>query len=453
MATAQADTPAPERAARAAVGIVFLTIFLDLVGFSVILPLFPAMLKYYFHEAQAGGLLAGFLATAHHLAPGAGEVQVAVLFGGLLGSLYSVLQFFFSPFWGHLSDRWGRRKVLLVTVAGTSFSYLLWIFAGQFWILVLARLLGGMMAGNLSVCTAAIADVTPVEKRSRGMAVVGVAFGLGFILGPALGGISSLFNLLDKYPGGATFGLNPFSVCALISFGLSVINYFWVIARFPETLAPEQRAAAATKDRQVPGLGRLAGIFKVDKPEIRRANLVNLFYWLAFSGMEFTLTFLATERFAFTPRDMVNMFVFMGFMMVVVRGWLGRKYVSRWGERRTAMWSFAGGMIGFLLLGFAPTVPWFYAGMGVFSLSVGLTSVCLPALVSMYSDSSTQGRHLGAFNSAAALARAIGPIASSLIYFSAGAKASYTFGAVALIVPLALAVGLPEPRREKPAVA
>ncbi|MGA2053293.1 MAG: MFS transporter [Opitutales bacterium] len=426
---------------------IFLTLFLDLVGFSIIFPLFPAMLKFYLPTAEQAGWLADTVRWLHGLG-GSSALSVEVLFGGLLGSLYSVLQFFCSPFWGRLSDRVGRRTVLLGTVAGTALSYLLWIFAGQFWMLIVARGLGGIMSGNVAVGSAAIADVTAPEKRSRGMALVGIAFGLGFILGPALGGSFAGWNLVEKYPGGAMWGLNPFSGCALVAFALSVANYFWVLLRFPETLPVEKRAAAQASAERLPaGAERLAVIFKADRPAIRRTNLVNLYYTIAFSGMEFTLTFLAAERFGYTPGDMVKIFVFMGLVLVVAQGWLGRRWVPKVGERKGALVGILCGMAGFLVLAFALRLRWFYLGMGIFSVGVGLTSVCLPALVSLYSDATTQGRYLGSARAAQALGRAIGPLFSAVIYFYAGATVSYAAGAAALAIPLWLALKLPEARK------
>ncbi|HVU36842.1 MAG TPA: MFS transporter, partial [Opitutales bacterium] len=366
------------------------------------------------------------------------------LFGGLLGSLYSVLQFFFSPFWGRLSDRLGRRRVLLGTVAGTALSYLLWIFAGQFWMLLVARGLGGIMAGNVSVGTAAIADVTTPEKRSKGMALVGIAFGLGFILGPALGGGLSLCDITASHPGLAAYGLNPFSICALASFILALVNFLWVFTRFPETLPVERRGHLAPEEATASVRERLAAVFSLDHPAVHRANLVNLYYTIAFSGMEFTLTFLATERFGYTSSKLVYIFLFMGFMMVLTQGGF-RGAAKRVDERKAAVFGLLMGVAGFLILAFAMKQRYFYPGLAVFAVSAGLTSVCLPALVSLYSGATTQGRHIGSARAAQALGRAIGPLFSALIYFRAGAKISYTVGAVALLIPVWLSLKLPQP--------
>ena len=140
--------------------------------------------------------------------------MATVLFGGLLGSLYSILQFIFAPIWGAYSDRYGRRPILLLTILGLAISYGVWIFASSFYLLLVARIIGGIMGGNLSVATAAIADISSKEKRSASLAIVGIAFGLGFIIGPAIGGFSTQINLLEVAPSLATFGVNPFSFAA-----------------------------------------------------------------------------------------------------------------------------------------------------------------------------------------------------------------------------------------------
>jgi len=203
------------RRKRSTFAVVFLTIFLDMVGFSVLFPLFPSMLDHYLSReaGMGGGIVTDFVIYLKSFSFEGFDSSSSfrfetVIFGGALGSLYAVLQFFFAPIWGRWSDRIGRRPVLIYTLGGTALGYALWIFAGDFWVLVLSRVLGGIAGGNLSVATAAIADVTSRESRSKGMALVGIAFGLGFILGPALGGYASTWVLAESSKG--RFSLNPF---------------------------------------------------------------------------------------------------------------------------------------------------------------------------------------------------------------------------------------------------
>ena len=152
---------------RSTFGVVFLIIFLDMVGFSVIFPLFPEMLDHYLDREidNGGGILTDFVSMINGMAfdpvdSGNNFLRFeTVVFGGVLGSLYAILQFFFAPVWGRLSDKFGRRPILLLTVGGTCLGYGLWVFAGNFWVLVLSRILGGIASGNLSVATASIADV------------------------------------------------------------------------------------------------------------------------------------------------------------------------------------------------------------------------------------------------------------------------------------------------------
>ena len=232
---------------RSTFGVVFLTIFLDMVGFSVIFPLFPHMLDHYLAQdvREGGGLLTNFVNSIRDWGyrSGSSSFRVeTVIFGGFLGTLFAGLQFLFAPIWGRWSDRVGRRRVLLVSVGGTCIGYFLWIFAGNFWALVLSRFVGGIASGNLSVATAAIADITPRKERAKGMALVGIAFGLGFILGPAIGGFSVGLNLGDELTSGF-FALNPFSVAATGSFALALLNFLWLVLRFRETLPEERRAS------------------------------------------------------------------------------------------------------------------------------------------------------------------------------------------------------------------
>lgn len=429
-------------------GIIFLTLFLDLVGFSIIFPLFPAMLDYYLPNGAGDGSLLGRL-----IEPLAGWAQssgaanprfmTAVLFGGILGSLYSILQFLCAPLWGAYSDRVGRRKVLLITIAGLALSYAAWFFAASFWVLVFARILGGAMGGNLSVATAAVADTTTREKRSSGLAIIGIAFGLGFIVGPAIGGLFTKINLLEIFPSLGNYGVNPFSAPALVSFALTILNLVWVARRFKETLPEEKRGAASPARKGLP----VFRMFQSPSPEIRRTNLVYLIYMLAFSGMEFTLTFLAVERFAFTPAQNGGMFVFIGFILILVQGGIVRRLATPVGEKRLAVVGLGCAIAAFLVLAIALNLGLFFGALAIMAFSIGLASPTLSALVSLYSNEAEQGASLGVFRSAGSLARAIGPLVAAFAYFAYGSKSAYLFGAVVVIVPFILALKLPKPAK------
>ena len=171
------------------------------------------------------------------------------------------------------------------------------------------------MSGNISVATAAVADITTKENRSKGMGIVGAAFGLGFILGPALGGIFSQFNLLEHNPELARFGINPFSVVAFAASVLALLNFLWVRARFSESLPKENRGKGESRNP----ISRLSEKFS---PEIAKTNLTYFVFMFAFAGMEFTLTFLGADRFGFTPQQNAWMMVFVGFILALVQGGL-----------------------------------------------------------------------------------------------------------------------------------
>ena len=301
-------------------GVLGFTLFLDLVGFSIIFPLFTAMLNYYLPREGAESLIGSLVGVLQGFAGGdeTGSAWLTqVLFGGVLGSLYAWLQFISAPICGRLSDRYGRRPILLITIGGTALSYLLWVFSGSFVVLVVSRLLGGMMGGKLSVVTAAVADSTDRKDRSKGMALIGIAFGIGFITGPALGGLASLVDLSQCAAWAQDWGINPFSFAALLALLLTCINGIWVYYQLPETLPLEKRKREPEPQSAIVGTS------------IRRTIQVYFLFILAFAGMEFTLTFLAVERLGFDPRELAGVFLFIGIILIIVQGGVVRRYASR----------------------------------------------------------------------------------------------------------------------------
>ncbi len=428
--------------------IVFFTLFIDLVGFSIIFPLFPSMLEYYRQiEGDTGlfGMLIGGLRNFANLSgTPAGPWGEIVLFGGVLGSLYSLLQFVCAPILGTLSDRVGRRPVLLISLAGILLSYALWFFAGSFLMLVLARLVGGIMSANVSTATAVVADVTSHKTRSKGMALVGIAFGIGFIIGPALGGVTAQVDLTAYWPGLAAWGVNPYSSVAAVAFALTLANLIMVAVRFPETRRPGRPSEAAPRT-----LHPLKLLRTVQYPGVTRTNLTYFLFTVAFAGMEFSLTFLAVDRLGYSSLKNVQLFLFAGIVQVLVQGGYVRRMAARVGSRRMAVHGLLAILPGFVLIGLGGqfrSEALLYGGLFFLSLGAAQATPCLTALVSVYTPAHDQGRVMGIFRSLGALARAIGPIAACLVYWRLGGATAYYLCAGFAMLPLVLAMALPAER-------
>ncbi|MCC5833329.1 MAG: MFS transporter [Opitutales bacterium] len=418
-----------------------MTVFLDLVGFSIIFPIFPALLDYYLRLEGSESLIGRFVDLLERVSPEHNQLFfVTVLFGGILGSLYSILQFICAPIWGRLSDHYGRRAVLRLTVTGTALSYLLWVFSGSFALFLVSRVLAGAMAGNISVANAAMADLTESKARARGMALVGVAFGLGFILGPAIGGLASVwspFTFVASEPG---FGLNPFSFPALLALLIALLNTYWVFRVFRETL-PDERRSPKVQFRQLVRL-------RSRNPRVRQAVRTYFCLMLAFSGMEFTLSFLAVERLAYGPGQIALIFLFVGFMLVLTQGVIVRRYGERIGELNCVFSGFLALVLGMVCLSFAWESGWFYTGLALLAVGIGLSNPSLNALVSRYAGDNEQGAELGAFRSAGSLARAFGPLIAAGVFWSFGSNFAYVGGAGVILATLLYALTLPKPETD-----
>lgn len=446
--------------AKKGLGIVFLTIFIDLVGFSIIFPLFPEMLDFYLAQEEAKetpGILAQLIEKIPNRTEHGLDLRT-VLFGGLLGSLYSLLQFIFSPIWGSLSDRKGRRSILKQTVFATAVGYFIWIFAGNLWLLFLSRIIAGIASGNLAVATAAVADITSRENRAKGMALVGVAFGLGFIVGPAIGGLSATVS--KDWVG---YGLNPFSFPAIISCGLALLNLWQIHYRFKETLPNISPKDTAEAENAEPSRTRypIFNLLHIKDPAILQLCILHLVFFITFSGMEFTLTFLAKERLSFGAEQNGLMFIIIGITMILVQGIFVRRLAKPVGEKNLVIAGIVSGILAFWLLANAPTTIvdkfWsgsffgsqFLVGLLFMSCAIGLFNPCITTLVSLYAPSEHQGRDLGLLRSAGALARVLGPILASILYFLYSSNTAYRLGAVILMIPLVLAILLKTPPKDQ----
>lgn len=385
--------------------IVFITVFIDLIGFGMVIPILP-----FFAETEP------FNATPFEI--------------GLLLASYSIMQFIFSPILGRLSDKMGRRPVLFLSLLGSAVGYLVIGFGSVLWIVFLGRIIGGITGGNISTAQAYIADVTTRENRARGMGLFGAAFGLGFILGPAIAGI------LSKY------GIHvPFLFAAVLSFVNAVALYFFL----PETRNKELHKNLVTKNRFAVLLESLKD---------SRFTTLTILYFLviaAFSIMTTAFVLFTMFRFGYNAEQNGYLFAYIGFLAIIMQGALFGRLAQKFGEA----WLVVVGCL--LLAGSLFAVPFvgpdsgglvsLLVGIGFFALGNALSSPALTSLASKNADENEQGKALGIMQSAASLARAVGPIIGGFLLNNAVNKIDdftiyRTFWTAAAIMFLALLVSI-----------
>ena len=421
--------------------VVLLVLFLDLVGFSIVIPMFAEMLKFY--GSLDEGLLVelnGFLAKTFDISePG----RHAAFFGGVLAGLYSMMQFLVIPFWGGLSDRHGRRPMLIASVCINLAGYVIWVFSGSFVLFVLSRIVCGFGSGNISIASAAVADLSDQKNRARAMGMMGAAIGLGFLIGPGLGATYGLMPHLAE-PGAPGWGLNPFSFPAAIAAALTLLNLWLLLTRFRETLPPEKRGHAEATRSINPA--RLFGANLGAR--VRRMNLAYLLFMIGFAGFEGTLVFLAADKLQWGPGAVGGCMVWLGFVSIMVQGGLVRRLVARTGEKALTLLGMALLVPGFgltALVAWSPQAWLLLLGCTLLALGVGFVSPTLSALVSLAAPRTAQGVAMGSFRSVGALGRAIGPLLAATLYFSFGAGAPYVLGAVLGLLPFLMLLGLKAP--------
>jgi DHA1 family tetracycline resistance protein-like MFS transporter len=389
----------------ASLGTLFLTIFLDLLGFGLVIPFLPGIAR----RLGAGD----FVAT-------------------LPGAVFSIMQFLFIPIWGRLSDRVGRRPVLLWSIAASAIGMAILGFAPTLAWLFVARIWTGIATSNIAVAQAYIADVTTPDKRARGMAIVGIAFGLGFIFGPFIGGELSRFH-----PFGREGMLPP-----LVAAGLSTINLLLALRTLPESLPPERRGKSL---RRLSPIDLAAFRAVVAVPGLGAAVAINFMLYLWFSGMEQTFRLFTADGFHMTDAGTGRVFGLIGIVSALVQGGLVARLVPRFGEARLVQSGLGVQSLAFALLGLSPLFgPWGKAALLVASaliaLGSGLSSPTLPAFASRRASATTQGLTLGTLQSASALSRALGPLVGGALYAGIDPRAPYLIGAAGLAIATALAV-------------
>ncbi|XP_039250717.1 major facilitator superfamily domain-containing protein 10-like [Styela clava] len=429
--------------------VIFISLLIDLFGFTVILPLFPSLMEFY-KSNDKGNLYSSMesMVTSFRKLIGIPETEDvnSVLFGGMIGSLFSFLQFLNSPFFGAASDVYGRRSLILVSLCGSAISYVLWAMSDSFLLFLIARIVAGISEANVSISTAIIADLKSEKARSKGMAVIGVAFSIAFVFGPLVGACFTKTMLK-----GNNFFIGP----ALFSLCLTLADIVYVSGFLPETLPVNKRASSVfTSIKEITHLINPVALFKfyavpstrtnpIKGSSLRQLGSIYFMYLFLFSGLEFTLTFLGHHRFQFTHMDQGKMFACLGITMALVQG----GYVRRKMENKEIKMAFNGMVIlipGFIVVGMSNSVAMLYAGLFMFAFAAASVVPCLSSLTATHGLESEKGRVMGILRSLGALARATGPICASASYWLVGATYTYVIGGLLLIIPLMCLRRLPD---------
>lgn len=394
--------------------VIFVTVFIDLIGFGIVIPVLP----YYVEGTR-------FNASPRMV--------------GLLFASYSVMQLVFTPILGRLSDKYGRRPVLFLSLLGTSAGFLVMGFAWSLWMLFLGRIIDGITGGNISTAQAYIADVTTKEERAKGMGLIGAAFGLGFTFGPAIGGVLSKWGISV-----------PFIFAGCLALANAILLYFTL----PETVTSDHpaRASAAT--------GRWSQLARsLRNPRLAFVLAIYFLFVIAFSIMTASYALFTMFRFGFDALHNGYFFMFVGIVGAIIQGGLIGRLVKKFGELPLAI---AGSLLFALsLLAIPFTNPQTGLALlfGVGALFAVGNSFATPSLTSLASKSAgagEQGGVLGVTQSVASLARAVGPSLSAWLIYSAAvntgrdgkphnlsdASMLHTFGAAAAIMFVAFLLAL-----------
>lgn len=382
--------------------VLFLVVFVDLVGFGLLIPLLP----FYVQRTGAGP-----------------EVITLVL------GLYSLAQFVAAPVWGRLSDHYGRKPILAVTCVGLSLSYVLLAFADSLALVVASRILGGVMAGNIAAAQAYVADVTAPEARAKGMGILGAAFGLGFIVGPTIGGLLA----------GASVAGADYRAPALAAMSLSLAAALGVALFLKESLP---------KDGQGSRAERATWREKLAAAAQRRALLMltatGFLVITAWAQFETVFALWVNAVFAFGPREIGLVFGFMGLVHVLVQGLFIGPLTRRFGERRLALMAAVLFIAGYVAAAASPDLPALMASCTALALASAIFNPAVTSLVSQEAAPGERGAVMGAYQGATALGRVVGPAFSGTLY--AAGMAWPFLVAAALTAPALALIGFAQKR-------
>lgn len=372
-------------------------VFINMVGFGVVLPIFPFF----------GGLV--------HASPAQTTLAMAA---------YSFGQFVSAPIWGRLSDRYGRRPILLTSLFGAALCYIVMAHATDIVVLALSRLFAGLMAGNIAAAFAYVGDITQPDERPRAMGMIGAAFGVGFIMGPAIGGF--IAGDTPSIAGFVTVGY--VAAAATAAAGLAALIFL------PESLPPERRLSREAKASAI----RPRELLKA-KPTVLVLILLGFLVVGAAALMETSLAFLAYDRFGFGPRDVGLIFAGVGFISALLQGGATAPLARRFGSAAVAKGGITFNAVGLTWLGLARSPASLLIAMALIAIGLGMYNPAVQTLTSDITDDSDRGLVMGLTQGSSSLGRIAGPAMSGTIYQSVGHGAPFVLGGAVMVVSLLFA--------------
>lgn len=425
------------------------SLIVDMLAFTCILPLFPSILNFY---ARSGNrdylydLIVSFL-KSFQAAIGVpyNERYNNVFFGGLLGSVFSALQFLSSPSLGALSDIYGRRTMLLLSCIGTLISYIIWLRAETFSIFFISRIIGGLSKSNINVATAIVSDVFKPEDNPKGMALIGISYSLGFLVGPMFGAYFSTIAPKDAL----------YTTPAIFSIVLTVIHFLLLAFLLPETLKYEEKRKYGQINRTISQFISPIELFRfsvVDAPlekkaQMRKIGVVYFIYLFLYAGLEFTLPFLTHLRFNFDSIQQGKIYLITGLLMLPIQGFVVRR-TPMIRQKRVAEIGVMCIVPAFMVIAFATNIFTLYLGLFLYAIASATVVSCLTSLISAVHSCADKGALAGVFRSIGALARALGPIIASTLFWLSGPTFCYMAGGTLLLIPLILLTRLENPACE-----
>jgi MFS transporter, DHA1 family, tetracycline resistance protein len=372
----------------------FAIVVIDLIGFGLVIPLLP-----FFGE----------------------HFSASPLVVTSLMSTYSLFQLFAAPLWGRLSDRHGRRPILLVSLAGGVAGYLWLGLADALWMLFASRALQGICAGNIAAAQAYVADVTTPENRAKGMGMIGAAFGIGFIIGPALGGALAGTNPTSPDVGGPAF----------FAAALSALAFCATLILLKESLSPVSRGVKRRNRRD-------AVARALRRPMLRRLLMIFLVVGFSFAALETTFALWALRQFGWGAAQVGYVLAYIGICSAIVQGGLIGRLSRRFGEERLLAVGIASLGVGFVLIPFCMNIAALVVATGLLAFGMGLTQPSINSLISRRAASGEQGEVMGVVQSFGSLARILGPAFAGVLFSVIGPGAPYIAGALLMAGVLVL---------------